>query len=255
MGISVKELSVQLQEKIILHDISVDVSPGQFVGIVGPNGSGKSTLLRSIYRAIKPSVGKVMIHGKDVLQYSSKHLAKEMAVLKQENTNLYDFTVEEMVLMGRTPHKRLLESDNQNDRTIIKDSLLSVGMWEFRNNKFLMLSGGEKQRVLIARALAQQPNILLLDEPTNHLDIHHQIQLLELVKKFNLTVMAALHDLNLAANYCDTVIVIHKGKIVAHGTPREVFTVKLLEDVFHVKTSIQVDPHGNMHIMYVSAIG
>ncbi|UII55493.1 ABC transporter ATP-binding protein [Cytobacillus spongiae] len=253
MIIQINQMHVKIQDKEILKDISLQVKKGTFVGVIGPNGSGKSTMLRTIYRGIQPSAGAVYIQEKDVTKIRSKDLAKEMAVLKQENQGAYDFTVEEIVMMGRSPHKRFFEPDTVEDREIVKEALDAVGMYTFRLRRFNELSGGEKQRILIARALTQKPSILVLDEPTNHLDIHHQIQLLDLVKNFDLTVVAALHDLNLAARTCDELIVLEEGEVVAVGKPEEIVTEKLLEDVFKVKTMIQPHPINKLQITYIAA--
>lgn len=229
------------------------VNPSEFVGLIGPNGSGKSTLLKSVYRILKPDAGLITLDHQEVYRLSAKKTARKMAVVSQESPVVFDFTVKEMVLMGRFPQKHFLESDTAEDMEMMERALSQVGMLEFRDRSFMSLSGGEKQRVMIARALAQQTKILVLDEPTNHLDVHHQIQLMDLVKTLNVTVLAALHDLNLAAYYCDRLYVIDSGKIVASGKPEDILTEDLLRDVFHVSTDIFIHPlTEKVHITYLS---
>ncbi|MBU8907821.1 heme ABC transporter ATP-binding protein [Desertibacillus haloalkaliphilus] len=242
MNVEVTNVSSSINDRVIIKQITMNVEDGQFVGVIGPNGSGKSTLLKTIYRVLAPDSGVITLNEKNIYQLSQKQIAKQLAVVRQENGSQFDFTVEEIVFMGRNPHKRLFESDTANDEEIVTQALGDVGMKAGRKRHFSTLSGGEKQRVLIARALAQQAKILILDEPTNHLDIHHQLQLLELVKSVNVTVIAALHDLNLAAAYCDQIFMLSDGEMIASGSPENVLTEQLLADVFHVQTDVRRHP-------------
>ncbi|PLZ95021.1 ABC transporter [Fischerella thermalis CCMEE 5268] len=241
MKLEVKNVSWSIEGKQILHDINLEVSPGEFVGLIGPNGSGKSTLLRCIYRVLKPDTGVISLNGKNVWHLSAREMAQATAVVLQETFTEFDFTVAEMVLMGRNPHRGLFDRETQKDHSIVFDALVQVGMNDFAERSFISLSGGEKQRVLIARAIAQQARFLILDEPTNHLDIRYQLELLELVKKLGVTTIAALHDLNLAASYCDRIYVFKRGTITAAGKPEELLQPTLIREVFGVGSVVEQD--------------
>ncbi|WP_286926284.1 ABC transporter ATP-binding protein [Lysinibacillus sp. UBA6686] len=225
----------------------------QFVGLIGPNGCGKSTLLKSIYKVIKPQKGFVFLGHKDVLNSSTRMISKEMGVVGQFNELSFDFTVHEMVMMGRTPHKHLMESDNRKDYQIVADALNKVNLSEYADRSYLTLSGGEKQRVILARAIAQQPQFLILDEPTNHLDIKYQLQILKVVKSLNIGVLAALHDLTMATTYCDILYVIKQGQIMASGKPEEILTKELIEMVYEIDCEVYSNPiTGGMAITYIT---
>ena len=203
MIIDIKNLDVVLGKKPILNNISLEFEHEKFTGIIGPNGSGKSTLLKCIYRVLKPNSGAIYLDGNALERYTVKETAQKQAVLAQHNYTNFDFEVIDVVLMGRSPYKKVMESDNVEDYNIAYESLRLVGMEHYAHQSFNILSGGEQQRVMLARALTQQTECLILDEPTNHLDIKYQIQLLNIVKNRGKTVVAALHDLNIAALYCD----------------------------------------------------
>lgn len=225
-----------------LREVELSVAAGEFVGLIGPNGSGKTSLLRCAYRFNRPAKGEALLDGKNVWQQSPRWCAQRIAVVLQEFPDAFGLTVDEVVVMGRTPHKTMFDGDTLEDRQITRDALLSVGMQGFEDHAFATLSGGEKQRVILARALAQQPTLLMLDEPTNHLDPRYQIELLQLIKRLNIGVLASLHDLNLAAAFCDRLYVIDQGRIVASGTPAQVLTVPLLREVFGVEALIDTHP-------------
>ncbi|MGG2104851.1 heme ABC transporter ATP-binding protein [Lysinibacillus pakistanensis] len=253
MTLEARQVSYSIQDQRILHEVSMQIREQQFVGLIGPNGSGKSTLLKNMYRLLKPENGTVLLNEQDIFKQSSKNIAKNLAVVSQETPVLFDFTVHDLVSMGRTPHKKLLELDQERDFQIVKDALNQTGITHLEKRSFSSLSGGEKKRVMVARALAQQAQILILDEPTNHLDIQHQLQLMDLIQTLHLTVVAALHDLNIAAMYCDQIYVLQKGQIVCSGTPEEVLTPALLQDVFGVYADIQTHPlTGKPYLTYVS---
>ncbi|GAX90306.1 heme ABC transporter ATP-binding protein [Effusibacillus lacus] len=253
MNLTVENVSVSIDKKTLLRNIGLRVEAGEFVGMIGPNGSGKSTLLKSVYRILQPDAGIITLDGEEIHRMSPRQTAQRMAVVRQESPVEFDFSVREIVMMGRSPHKRLLESDTAQDREIVDDALSRVGMQEFLERSYTTLSGGEKQRVLIARALAQQAKFLVLDEPTNHLDIRYQLQIMDLVKVLNVTVLAALHDLNIAAVYCDRLYVIESGEIVAFGTPEEVLRTDIIRDVFGVETEVIIHPiTGKPHITFFS---
>lgn len=250
MEISTKDLEVFLEGTRIIKGMSVEIKDKEFVGILGPNGSGKSTLLKCIYRVLHPKSGEVQLNGKAIQAYSVKESAREMAVVAQHNYYNFDFSVQDVVLMGRSPHKKAMERDNANDFGIVSESLEKVGMKEFRDRSFSTLSGGEQQRVILARALAQKTNCLVLDEPTNHLDIKYQLQLMDIVRSLNLTVVSAIHDLNIAAMYCNKIFVVKDGKIVAFGTPEEVLTKEFIREVYEVDVELLKDQDGLLHILY-----
>ncbi|MBX9975718.1 ABC transporter ATP-binding protein [Cytobacillus firmus] len=240
--IQVKHLSFSVPDKQILNSINFTVEQGKFVGIIGPNGSGKSTMLKIIYRHLKQTSGLVTLYEKDILDIPQKKLAQELAVVSQETPVLFDFTVKDLVMMGRTPYKKWLAADNREDFAIVEESMMLANVLHLENRTFSQLSGGEKKRVMLARALAQQANILILDEPTNHLDIEHQYQLMDLVKDLPITIVAALHDLNLAAGYCDELLVMNDGALYMAGTPEQVLTEETLREVFRMQAGVSKNP-------------
>ena len=248
--ILLKDMSVAIDGQNIVEQIALSVQPGEFVGLVGPNGSGKSTLLKSLYRVLKPSAGGAWLDGDDIWTITAKQSAQRLAVVGQERMGEFDFTVTELVAMGRTPHKGMFDANSAQDRGIIADCLDQVGMVAKAQRQFMSLSGGEKQRVLVARALAQSTPVLVLDEPTNHLDIRHQIDLLELIRHLRKTTLAALHDLNLAARYCDRIVMLHAGRVVAEGRPHEVLTQERIEAVYEVGALVQLDANNVPSILF-----
>jgi len=250
--LELNNLSFQIGKNKILEDISADVKAGEFIGLLGPNGSGKSTLLKTIYRVLKPNSGVITLNNKNLNEIPLKETAKNMAVVSQFNNFNFDFTVKQVVMMGRTPHKKMLELDNEEDYKIVYDSLKKVNMVEYINRNYSTLSGGEKQRIILARALTQQPKILILDEPTNHLDIKYQLQLLSLIKSLKLQVFTALHDLNIAAMYCDRIYILKRGKLIAKGDPKEVLTKEIINDVFEIDVNVSVNPDNDrINIQYI----
>ena len=224
LKLQVKNLNFSIDKKDILKDISFDIPKGSFVGIIGPNGSGKSTILKNIYRLYKPDNGKLILDNKDLSTMKDKECAKEIAVLAQESNSQFDFTVEQIVKMGRYPYKSVFEDYSKKDIDMVNNMLKRVGLDNYSDRSFSKLSGGEKQRTLIARALVQDTDFLILDEPTNHLDIGYQIQLMDLVKSLNITTLSAIHDMNIASMYCDYLIVMKDGKIRKCGKVEEVIT-------------------------------
>jgi iron complex transport system ATP-binding protein len=224
MSLRLDDLSVDIAGRRIVSGINLTVGDRQFAGLVGPNGSGKSTILKAIYRVHRPSAGRVLLDGTDLLALAHKDTARRVAVVTQESASEFDFNVREMVMIGRTPHKRSFERDTAADHDIVDHAIERVGCGQLAARRFNTLSGGEKQLVLIARALAQQADHLILDEPTNHLDIHHQVEILEVVSGLGVTVLAALHDLSLAALFCQSIHVLRAGALVAAGSPGDVLT-------------------------------
>lgn len=252
MNLQVDNISVEIGKKQIVQDISLLVKNQQFVGILGPNGCGKSTLLKGIYKVISPKSGLVKLGDMDLLTEKSKKVARHLGVVGQFNEISFDFTVEQMVLMGRTPHKKLLDSEVKKDYQIIERALAKVNLLSYRNRSFLTLSGGEKQRVILARVLAQEPDFLILDEPTNHLDVKYQLEIIKTVKQIKIGTLAALHDLTLAGAYCDYLYLLKNGSIITSGKPKEVLTKENIEYVFDVKCEIYNNPiTGNIGIAYL----
>lgn len=249
--LKVKNISFSVPDTQILHNLTFSIDQGKFVGIIGPNGSGKSTMLKIIYRHLKQTSGVVTLYEKDIVRFAQKKLAQEIAVVSQETPVLFDFTVKDLVMMGRTPYKKWLVNDNQEDFAIVEESMRLANVLHLESRSFSQLSGGEKKRVMLARALAQQANILVLDEPTNHLDIEHQYQLMDLVKDLPITIVAALHDLNLAAAYCDELLVMKDGALYMEGTPEQVLTEETLKQVFHVQAGVSRNPFTKkLHLFY-----
>ncbi len=250
MKLEAKDIEAVLGGTPILRGVSLEVDHNDFVGIIGPNGSGKSTLLKCIYRVLKPQAGIVRLDGTDIRELSYKKSAQTIAVLAQHNYYNFEFSVQDVVLMGRSPHKRTMERDNSQDYAIVAQALETVGMADMAKRSFSTLSGGEQQRVILARALAQQTPCLILDEPTNHLDIKYQLQLLDIVKGLSRTVISAIHDLNIAAMYCTWLVVMKDGKVITKGTPRQVLTPELIRQVYEVEATVSTDAQGILRILY-----
>jgi iron complex transport system ATP-binding protein len=237
----IEDLTVELDATPLVTSAELMIEPGEFVGLVGPNGSGKSTLLCIIYRALRPTMGVVHVGGGDIWKLSARVSAQRTVVVVQESTPEFTLEVIDVVSMGRNPHKGPFGRDSAADKRICLDALERVGMSEFAEREFATLSGGEKQRVCVARAIAQESRVLVLDEPTNHLDIRFQLELLELVRGLCLTTIAAMHDLALTVGHCDCVYVLN-GSIVGHGPPGDVLTTELVARVFGVRLRDWIDP-------------
>ena len=255
--IQVNNLSWQTHEKKILDDISFSIPSGQFVGVIGTNGSGKTSLLRSLYRFIKPSSGEVLLNGHNIWQQTASNVAKKVAVVSQSNTAM-PYQVIDVVAMGLIPHKALFEGHNLKDKQLIEHALMQLDLLPLKNNDFETLSGGEQQRVLIARAIVQQGHerdaseqLLIMDEPTNHLDVHYQLDLLQRVKKLGISVIVSLHDLNIASAFCDQLLLIDGGKIIRQGTPQEVLEPALIGRIYNVDVSaIEHPTHQRPHLLF-----
>lgn len=250
MNIQTDTIQVSFGSKTILHDISLAIQDKEFVGIIGPNGSGKSTFLKCLYRVLQPSGGKIYFDGSELSSLSHRDTALKMAVVAQHSTANFDFSVLEMVLMGRSPYKGLLDRDQLDDYEIARYALAQVGLSDFESRNFNTLSGGEQQRVILARALAQRTECLVLDEPTNHLDIKYQLELMTIVKRLDATVVSAIHDLNLAAIYCDRIIALKDGHIVCSGTPQDVLSSDTIRHIYGVSAMVQTLPDGRLNIIY-----
>jgi iron complex transport system ATP-binding protein len=250
MSLDLVGLSVDIAGRRIVSDIDIAVPDGRFVGLLGPNGSGKSTILKAIYRVHRPAAGQVLLDGKDLLNMRHKDAARRIAVVAQESSVEFDFTVSEMVMIGRTPHKRAFDRDDETDRATVADAIERVGCEDLTRRSFNTLSGGEKQRVLIARAIAQGADHLILDEPTNHLDVRYQLEVLELVAGFGMTVLAALHDLSLAALFCDSVCLLADGAVVTTGSPKAVITAEMVRHAYGADVLVVEHPEtGTPHLI------
>ena len=235
--LTISQLSWQVNDKVILRDISLTIRKGEVIGIIGPNGAGKTSLLRCLTNQSnmlkKPGItGEVFLKNKNILRYSTKALAQQFAIVMQKSESIFSLSVKNILSMGLLPHKSLFSLENDHDRTQIKLALDKVGMSHALHNNFEDLSGGEQQRVLIARALVQSTEIIVLDEPTNHLDVFYQHQILHLVNQLNITVVMTVHDLNLASSYCNRLLLINEGALVCDGSPAEVLAEQQLTDVF-----------------------
>jgi iron complex transport system ATP-binding protein len=252
MMLQARDLRWNAGGQAIVDQASLAVAPGECLGLIGPNGSGKSSLLRMLYRSLRPESGSVFIDGRDAWRMTARDFARQAAALPQEAAQGLDFSVREAVMMGRIPHQSSWAADSALDHAQVDRALEQVGMQALAARAFSSLSGGEKQRVLLARALAQQPRLLLLDEPTNHLDVGHQFGLLGLVRRMGVASIIALHDLNLAARYCHRLCLMQAGRIVAQGRPEEVLTPQTVQRVYGVAADI--DTHaatGRLRITFV----
>lgn len=230
---------------LVLNDINLSVQSGEMVGLLGPNGSGKTTMLKLTSGILHPTEGKILLDNVNLKQLSRNKIARKVAMVPQYFYMPFAFTVGELVQMGRTPFIRFLASEKENDRQIVRDIMERIGISPFENRLFNDLSGGERQRAILALAMAQEPKLLLLDEPTAHLDINHQVELLQLIKNLNneqgITVVAVMHDLNLAALYFNRLILLNNGAVFADGTPENVLTQETIEEVY--STTVQVTRH------------
>lgn len=252
MMLEALDISWDADGRRIVDQASLCVSRRECVGLIGPNGSGKSTLLRMLYRVLRPDTGCVLLEQRDLRSMTAREFAAQVSVLAQEVPQSFDFTVREAVMMGRLPHQSAWAGDSAHDLACMRQALAQVGAAALEPRPFSSLSGGEKQRVLVARALAQQPRLMLLDEPTNHLDIRHQLGLMALVRRLPIASIVALHDLNLAAHYCDRLYLMAQGRIVAQGTPAQVLTPATIGQVYGV--SAEVDIHaatGRLRISFI----
>lgn len=245
MKLNVENVTFSVNGRLIVDGVSLDIREGEFVGLIGPNGCGKSTLLKNIYRTYRPDAGAIYIDGKDTAHMGNRERALEMSVMQQENSMEFDMTVFDMVMLGRFAHQKMFGTDMGRERHIVCTALKEVGMAGYEERSFLSLSGGEKQRTLVARALAQQAPLIILDEPTNHLDIGYQYQIMSILKQQNLTVFSSIHDLNVAACYFDRIILMQAGQIVDMGTPEEMFVPEKIKRLFGVDTQIYMNPLTN----------
>ncbi|WP_085909057.1 ABC transporter ATP-binding protein [Kiloniella majae] len=235
----------------LLSGISFRAEPGRILGIVGPNGAGKSSLLRLLYRFHRPSRGQVWIDDQDLWEMSPRTAAQKIAAVLQEQPTDFALSVGEIVALGRTPHRRGFSQIGSRDKAIIDTALTTLNLHGFAKRSFGTLSGGERQRVMVARALAQEPQVLILDEPTNHLDIRHQLEVLSLLRKLDMTIITSLHDLNLVGQYTDDVLVLANGHCLAFGSSDQVLTEPLVDRAFGVTSRIErLVPSNQSHFTF-----
>ena len=253
MSIAAENITWKVGKKVIVNDVSLTVARGETVGLLGPNGSGKSSLLRVLAGLRRPHKGRVLLDGQNLHRLPKKQLARRVAFVEQHGMTDANMRVRDVVKLGRIPHHSPFSSWSTEDDETISAALARVDMLDKSQQGWLTLSGGERQRVHIARALAQMPSEILLDEPTNHLDIHHQLQLMKLISELPVTSIVAIHDLNHALMFCDSLIVMQHGAVVASGTPQAILTEDLLWEVFRVQAKITPSPcHDKNHIHFIA---
>lgn len=236
---------------ILLHPTSFQLQAGKILGIVGPNGAGKSTLLRMVYRYQKPTSGTILVGGENIWSMSPRKAARKIAAVLQEHPSSFGLTVREIISLGRTPYQSGMSTSGKKDDEIIEKVIVKLGLENIAQRDLTSLSGGERQRVMVARALAQEPQVLVLDEPTNHLDIRHQLEILELIRDLDLTILISLHDLNMAAKNCDSILLLRNGHTMGFGPPENVLTEELVSDVFRIDARRErLNPSNTKHFSF-----
>ncbi|MDE2896889.1 MAG: ABC transporter ATP-binding protein [Chloroflexota bacterium] len=244
-SIRADELGFRVEAKALLERVRLHADQGQLVGLIGPNGAGKSTLLRAIAGVLRPQEGAVWLEGEELKTIPARDVAARMALVPQIAPYTHGFTARELVLMGRYPHLGRFQIEGAADEAIAREAMELTETEEFAERTLDTLSGGERQRVFVSRALAQQPRVLLLDEPTANLDVLHKLRVLDLVRRLvdeGLTAVAAIHDLGMAARYCDRLILLSNGRVLAEGTPEEVLVPDIIESAFGVRSAVYPDP-------------
>ena len=251
MSLVARDLDVELDRRRVLSGVSLDVHPGEVLGLIGPNGAGKSTLLRALGGLLRPAAGEVAVDGSRLASLRPRERAARVAYVAQDTAAAADVTAIELVLMGRYAHRRRLSRSPGSDEEIARHALDAVGSAHLAERAVPSLSGGERQLVQIARALAQRAGVLLLDEPTSALDVHHQLRVFEILRTradAGVGVAVVLHDLNDASRYCDRLAVLHAGRLVAHGPPQNVITPELIAAVYRIDATVDADVFGYPHI-------
>lgn len=242
LPLDIRDVVVDINGVRILSHGLLSAKAGSVVGLIGPNGCGKSTLLRTVYRAIRPESGTVQVGGRDIWSISGVEAARLSAVMLQDDSSEFDFTVGEITQLGRVPHQRQFRKGSVEDDAAVQGALDRAGISELADRLISTLSGGERQRAYLARTLAQQTPLIMMDEPTNHLDVRAQLELLDILADLAATVVLAIHDLSLAAACCDELYLMKDGRLVAHGTVDEVLNPELLQDVYGVTSALGTNP-------------
>lgn len=251
MKLNAERVDVQIRGKQIVKGFTLEVPEGVCTAILGPNGSGKSTFLKAVYRIQPISAGAVYLDGREIDKIPRRRMAQDVSVVSQFNQIQFEYSVYDVVLMGRTPHLGLMQRESPQDHRLAEEALRTVGMYGYKDQNFQTLSGGEKQRVILARALTQQPKLLILDEPTNHLDIRYQLEILSIIRNLGVSVLTALHDLNLALQFCDYIYLVKEGEIYCQGEPSRVLTPENIKQVYGIGCDIFPSPiNGQMMIQY-----
>ena len=254
--ISIKKLNFAYDAKLILNEISLFISEGEFIGIIGPNGAGKSTLIKLVEGILIPKSGELLLNEIPISSYKRKALARIVGYVPQSFSTAFDYSAYDIVMMGRFPYLAAFSSENDNDKAIVQSSMEETDIWDLRNRLFSELSGGEKQRVVLASALAQQPKLLLLDEPTAALDIKHQLHFHEILKNLQksqqMTIVTITHDVNLAIRYCDRIIVLRDGSVAADGKPSRIINKDLISDVYGINVNIMQHPQDGKPLLVLS---
>lgn len=253
-AITVQGLSFAFEQEKILKDIDLKIDKGKFYSILGPNGSGKTTLIKNICKTLSTKYGSIYVGEKDIKRLGSREMAKEMALVPQNTTVEFDFSALDIVLMGRTPYISRFSRESEEDLNIARNAMEATNTWQFQHKSINSLSGGERQRVIVARAITQATDIILLDEPISSLDIYHQVEILNTLKELNLkksiTIIAVLHDLNLAAAYSDQIIMMHQGRIHSQGEPEKILDKEKVKEVYGIDVHIIKNPvSGKPHVI------
>jgi iron complex transport system ATP-binding protein len=252
MTIAARDARWSAGGRMVVDGVTLDVQPGRMLGLLGPNGSGKSSLLRLLAGLRRTDGGAVTLDGQDISTHRRAALARRIAVVEQQVATEAPVTVLDIVRLGRTPHRGPFSAWTAVDEAAVHQALRRVGLEVMHNRSWHTLSGGERQRAQIARALAQCPEELLLDEPTNHLDVRHQLEVLALLRRLRLTTIVALHDLNLAAMFCDSLVLLREGRVHCAGRPKEVLTSVTIQAVYGVAAEVEMSPrHGRPHIRFL----
>ncbi|MAG35605.1 MAG: ABC transporter [Dehalococcoidia bacterium] len=256
--ISGHQVGYEVDGQALVDEVDFIAQPGEFVGLIGPNGAGKTTLLRTLSRLLRPSAGKVCLDHKDLARHSARQIAQQVALVPQTTTLDFGFTCLEVVLMGRNPHLSRFQVETQHDRALAQTAMQHTQVEHLATRLITELSGGEQQRVIVARAVVQEPRLLLLDEPTSNLDVSYQLQLLGLVRDLvdnGLTAVGTIHDLTLAARYCDRLVLLHEGRVLAAGTVEAVLTPTNLARAFGVQAVVEHDPRlGKLRVTVLSVL-
>jgi iron complex transport system ATP-binding protein len=255
--LDIENLSAGYFKKPVIRNVGFSVKKGEFTGIIGPNGAGKSTLVKGLSRTLRPFGGTVKYNGRDIFKTSSSEVARSIAIVPQDTLIVFEFLVWDVVMMGRIPYLKRFRKTTEKDLEVVEKCLRLTNTMDLAHRFINELSAGERQRVIITKALVQEPQVLILDEPTAHLDISHQVEILDLIKHLSrtegLTVISVLHDLNLASEYCDRLILMSDGKIHAQGTPEEVLNYKTIEEIYKTIVVVGQNPISKRPYVFLPA--